>query len=282
METIDRKTFIGASEVSGVMGLSKWKTPLSIWAEKTGRIQNDLSEFEAVEWGTRLEEVVAKKFSQLHGVKLMAYKKRFVHPEHSFISCELDRLICGTDELCEIKTCSAYMLKDWGKEDIPEDYLGQVNLQLGLSGRETAWIAVLCGGQKYFERNVKFDKGFYEKQIEACVHFWKGFVQKNIAPIAGANDNELLSSLYPVSDSEKSVKLAPEFDYLIEERAGAIEAKKEAEIACKEVEAKIKQALGEAEYGETEKYKVSWKTICKPEFTVKASSFRTMRCTEKK
>lgn len=278
---LDRKKFIGASEVAAVLGLSKWKSPLSLWAEKTGRIQNNLSEFEAVEWGTRLEEVVAKKFSQLHGVKLMAYKKRFVHPEHDFISCELDRIIVGTDEICEIKTCSAYMLKEWGKDDIPADYTCQVNLQMGLSGRDTAWIAVLCGGQKYFERQVKFDKEFYDKQIESCVHFWNEFVKKDVAPMACASDNDLLGDLYPQS-KPLAVKLSSEFDYLIEERAGAIEAKKEAENACKEVEAKIKQALGDSEAGETEKYLVTWKTINKPEFTVKASSFRTMRCTEKK
>jgi len=44
------------------MGLSRWKTPLSLWAEKTGQLSNELSNFEAAEIGTELEDYVNVNF----------------------------------------------------------------------------------------------------------------------------------------------------------------------------------------------------------------------------
>lgn len=48
----NRNTFIGGSEIAAVMGLSRWKTPLALCAEKIGLLQpKDLSDVEAVEIG---------------------------------------------------------------------------------------------------------------------------------------------------------------------------------------------------------------------------------------
>ena len=69
-EVFDRSKIIGGSDIAAVMGLSRWKTPLSLWAEKTGRVQNGLSNFEAAEIGTELEEYVSRKFEKKTGIKL--------------------------------------------------------------------------------------------------------------------------------------------------------------------------------------------------------------------
>ena len=41
----NRQTYIGASDCAAVLGMSRWKTPIQIWAEKTGALeQEDISE----------------------------------------------------------------------------------------------------------------------------------------------------------------------------------------------------------------------------------------------
>ena len=56
----NRHLYIGGSDIAKVMGLSRWGTPLSLWAEKTGKIPpKDLSNVEAVELGNDLEDFVA-------------------------------------------------------------------------------------------------------------------------------------------------------------------------------------------------------------------------------
>lgn len=286
MEKLDRTKFIGASEIGAIMGMSPFTTPLQVWAEKTGKVPHDeLSNFEAKEWGTRLEEVVAEKFSQKNGLKLMAYKTRFVHPEYDYISCELDRIIVGTDELVEVKTCNAWAAKQWAGDEIPNHYVLQVNLQLGLSKRKKGHLAVLIGGSKYIEKAIEFNQKLYDQEIEAAKDFWERFILGTEIPLAMADDNTFLSELYP--EAQEGTKFFVEQDAIelnmwVEERQGGKTSIKEAEVEVKAIEAKIKQKLGESEYGETDQYKISWRSVNKKEFIVKASSYRMLRTTQKK
>lgn len=256
----DRKQFIGASEISAVMGLSRWCTPLKLWALKTGKIEKeDAGEF--AEWGTRLEPVVADKFAEKHNCKLIAYKKRYVHKEYPFLSCELDRIIAGTDELVEVKTCSTYVLKQWEGEEVPLEYTLQVNFQLGLSNRKTGYFAVLIGGNKYVEKKVTFDQELYDKQVEAAVRFWNEFVIPNVPPKAMGEDNDSLAEIYPASLGDALFFEGDEeahIENLLADRSGAIEAITHAEEEINKIEAEIKQRLGSNQKAETSKYKITW------------------------
>lgn len=261
-ETLDRTKFIGASEISAVMGLSRWKTPLSLWAEKTGKIPRSEAG-EAAEWGNRLEEVVSKKFSEKNSLKLMAYKKRYAHATHEFLSCELDRIVVGSDELVEVKTCSAFLFKEWDAAEVPLEYIFQVNFQLGLSGRKVGYFAVLIGGQKYVEKKIQFDQELFDKQVEAAVHFWNEFVLKDIPPKAISGDSETLQALYPQSNSA-TVSFAGEeaelMDSLLHDRLGALESIRHAEEEIEKIEVQIKEKIGANEIVETGEFRVSWKT----------------------
>lgn len=261
MQKTDRRNFLGASEISAVMGLSKWTTPLQLWAIKTGKLTPEEAG-EAAEWGSRLEEVVAKKFSEKNNRKLMAYKKRFVHPSHDFISCELDRIIVGTDEIVEIKTCSAWVAREWDGDDVPLMYTLQVNMQLGLAGRKTGYFAVLIGGNKYIEKKVTFDQELYDKQINCATKFWYDFVLADVPPKAVAEDNEILSKLYGANKGSEVVftgEQAEHIDNLLADRSGAIESINHAKEELEKIEAEIKQTLGVSEMAETERYIITWK-----------------------
>lgn len=276
---MDRAKFIGGSDIASVMGLSKWKTPLALWAEKTGRIQRDLSNFEAAEIGTELEEYVSRKFERKTGIKLRRDHRDFIHPIYPYMMGHIDRLVLDGESIFEAKTTSAWNVKQWQGEEIPQEYILQVMWYMGLAKRERAYIACLIGGQKFVWKEVIFDAGLFQKMVNSAKYFWEEFIQKDVAPMACADDNELLSDLYPQSIKEKTLFLegdsAAKVNTWLEEREGAINVKKEAESAAKEVEAKIKMLLEDHEAGETDQYRFTWKTIDKAEYTVKASSFRT-------
>ena len=64
----ERRQYIGGSDIAAVMGMSRWKTPLTLWLEKTGEIESTTnSNNEAVELGRELEDFVAKKFTRVTG-----------------------------------------------------------------------------------------------------------------------------------------------------------------------------------------------------------------------
>ena len=88
-EKKERMGYIGASEAAGVLGLSRWQTPLQIWALKTGQIQYGPETLP--QWvGTEMETVVAKRFMQETGLDVYPSLELFKHPDHDFIACHID------------------------------------------------------------------------------------------------------------------------------------------------------------------------------------------------
>ena len=63
---VERRKTIGGSDASGIMGLSKWASPYSVWAEKTGRVP-EKEDTEAMRQGRDLEEYVALRWCEETG-----------------------------------------------------------------------------------------------------------------------------------------------------------------------------------------------------------------------
>lgn len=282
---IDRAEIIGGSDIAAVMGLSRWKTPLALWAEKTGRLHNDLGNFEAAEIGVELEEYVARKFTKKTGIQLRRDSRSFRHVRFPYMAAHIDRWVIGQDAVFEGKTCSAWKEKEWAGEDIPVEYVLQVNWYLGILGKTIGYIAVLIGGQKFVYKEIDFDQDLFDKQVVAAQNFHENFVLKDVAPVAMEGDSETLLSLFPTS-VEKTLTFtgsdAEEIDGWIEDRTNGLSVIKDAKAELEAIEAKLKQKLGEAEKGETGKYNFSWRTQSRKEFIVKATSFRVLTTKQKK
>lgn len=254
---MDRKGFIGASEVSAILGLNPFCTALNLWALKTGKLEKPEEATEGQEWGKRLERVVSHKFAEKHNVKLIAYKKRFVHPTMSFFSCELDNIIASTTEIVEIKTVNAFDWKKWDKPDeLPAYVIVQVMAQMGLTGRTKAWVAVLCGGQKYIEKEVSFDAELWSKIEQAVKDFWENFVIANTPPLATSDDKETLLEIFPKELDAEMLQNYQDMENDIarrQELAMHIDAMKEEKEG---IENKLRQIIGEHTGIITQKYTV--------------------------
>src|SRR5690606_7245720 len=62
-----RQGGIGGAEIGALMGISEYETPFSVWNPKINA-GKDLAAVSAVEWGHRLEEVVASKTAEEVGL----------------------------------------------------------------------------------------------------------------------------------------------------------------------------------------------------------------------
>lgn len=259
----ERKKIIGGSDISAIMGMNRWKTPLAVWAEKTGKLDNDpLKNFEAAEIGTELEEYVSRKFTRKTGVQLRRDNRTFRHEKYEYLVGHIDRWVIGEDALFEAKTCSAWKEKEWQGEEIPQEYILQVMWYMGLVEKSKAYIAVLIGGQKFVYKEVRFDKELFEKMVVAAVDFWENYVLTDCPPVAITGDSDTLSELYPLGGGgihQADMDDAEILDNLIEERAGGIEQKKLVEAEIERIEAQIKQKIGEREGVSTGRYVVTWK-----------------------
>ena len=253
---MERKGFIGSSDIGTILGLNPYCTPLMLWMQKTGKVeQPDLTGVEAVEMGTELEETVARLFTKRTGKAVRRSPKNYTMPNANWMRCQVDRLITGTDELLECKTASLRKEKDWDGEDIPASYIAQVMWQLMITGRKVGWIACLIGGQKFVYKQIAADEEFFATMRDKAESFWS-MVQSDTAPMAVYGDDEALLALHP-KDNEQ-VQNLQEFETAVahrQELSGQIEAlKAEKEM----IEVRIKEVIGDNLGFKTEKYKVLW------------------------
>lgn len=258
----DRKRFIGGSDAAAVLGLSRWKTPLTIWAEKTGRvIPEDISAQVAVRLGNKLEQTVAEFFMEETGKKVRRINKPLVHPQYDFIAAQVDRDVVGEDAILECKTCSPWKAKEWVGEEIPQEYIIQVIHQLAVTGAAKGYIAVLIGNQDFKWKEIDRDEAAIKSLIEKEVYFWETFIVPNQMPMnVTKDDSDILFRLFPSSFAGDPVKLESGCDALFEEIEALGRVIDNAEAQAEENKNKIKIILQENEFGITDKYKVSWKT----------------------
>ena len=302
----NRHEYIGGSDIAKIMGLSRWGTPLSLWAEKTQKVPaKDLSDVEAVELGSDLEEFVAKKFTQKTGKAVRRSPKLYQHPNYPYMVAHVDRLVTGSDELLECKTCSLFKKDEWENDEIPQEYILQVMWYLGITGRRIGHIAVLIGGQSFKYKQIEFDSELFDTMVESAKEFWQ-HVQDNTPPAVMANDDETLKDLY-ADHSEIMIELYPTDEetaqaaQTLEERIAYLQEVK-AHIKSlqdeqKEIETHIKDIIKDSLGIKTPKYVVTWKsqtktTIdstllrqCEPEIANKYSitaSYRVMRINKNK
>ena len=277
--TLNRNKFIGGSDIAKIMGLSRWGTPLKLWAEKTGKLTApDLSNVEAVEMGTRLEQFVADLFAVKTGKSVRRSPKYYQHPDYPYMIAHVDRLVTGTDELLECKTCSAYKADEWEGEEIPQEYILQVMWYLGITGRKIGHIAVLIGGQSFKYKQIEFDAELFATMVEAAKEFW-GHVQEDTPPAIMPTDDETLKDLYS-EHSEVMIELYPKDDETAQ-AAQTLEDKiaylqeikahiKNYQDEQKEIETTIKDIIKDNLGIKTPKYVVTWKSQSTTKFDTKS------------
>lgn len=256
----DRRKNVTSSEIAGVMGMSRWTTPLSLYYEKIGEtVPDEGKNKEAKEWGQRHERTIGEKFQEDNNVKLRRYKHRYRHPQYPYLSCELDFIIEGTDEFVEAKTCIEYKKDEWEGDEMPQEYILQVNFALGITGRKRAWVAVLIGGNKYKQTHVDFDQELFDTQVEAAVDFWENHVLKRVPPVAIAGDEEILGKLYPKHRKKLEEVEDPDLDSLLSALQQVKTSIKDLKKKKSGIQAKIEQKIGDKEGYRTPSYKVTWK-----------------------
>ena len=136
-----RNRGLGSSDAAAAIGLSPYKSPMELWLEKTGRkTPEDLSQSEPVFWGTTLEPILAKVYSERTENKVRRVNAVLQHPEHAFMLANLDRAI-GSDGVLEIKTAGHHSAPFW-EDGVPEAYQCQVLHQLAVTGKGWADVAV--------------------------------------------------------------------------------------------------------------------------------------------
>lgn len=259
----NRQKGIGGSDAGAILGVSKWKTPFQVYIDKTEEIIEENEASEAAYWGTELEDMVAREFTKRTGKKVRRKNQILQHDEYPFMVSNLDRDVAGENAFLECKTVNAYGAKEWEGEEIPTSYLVQVMHYMAVTGNEKAYIATLIGGQKFIWKEIQRDEELIGLIIESEKKFWTNHIEKKTPPALDGSSaaEKYLNEKYKTADQGASVDLVSEYTEKIDKLLELKEAIKQLEEQEKEIENNIKNELGSAEIGYTQKYEINWKQV---------------------
>lgn len=261
-----RNKYIGGADAASVCGLNEYQSPYALWAEKTGKVPP----FEGnlrTRIGTELEPIIAKLFEEETGKKVQNCNFSLINSEYPWAIADIDRMVIGEDAILEIKSTSALNLKHYRDGDYPARFYVQCQHYLAVTGKQTAYLAVLIGNGDFrwftIERN--------DDEIAALMETEKQFHEWMVTgeePPANPVDAESIELVHPVSNGT-SIELFGQQNIMrnyLELKARISELEKEADG----IAAVLKQDMGDAEKGTDGEYVCTWANRTRTTFDKKA------------
>ena len=258
-----RSKGLGGSDAACICGINKYKSPVELWMEKTGQIKPKESG-EAAYWGTILEPIVRKEFSLRSNLKVKIIKSMLQHSKYDFMLANLDGVVidpeCG-ECIFEAKTASIFKSDQWDDDNIPQEYMLQIQHYMAVTGYNKTYIAVLIGGNQFKYKVVERDDELINMLIKLEEDFWEHVVTNTPPPMDGSEaSKELLNKLYPLSNAKTQIILPDESINLINQYELSKDKEKEACEMKEEAANKLKIMLGDFECGNSNDRTVLWKS----------------------
>lgn len=262
---------IGGSDVSIIAGINPFKSVHQLWLEKTGQIEPEEGNSEYTHFGTLLEPIVRKEFTERTGIKVRQKHMLLQSEEYPFMFADLDGVINEDGELCifEAKTASAYKQEVW-EEGTPAPYILQVQHYMAVTGAKKTYIAALVGGNHFFWHEIERDEEMIGKIIAMEKYFWETHVLGGAEPVPDGSEatTNYFNAKFSHSNG-KTIELPDEVLPICDEYEKISRQLKELETAKNAVGNQLKSYLKEAEAGTVGDRKITWKSVSKSTVDIK-------------
>jgi putative phage-type endonuclease len=270
-----RERFIGGSDIAGILGISPWASPVTVWQRKTKREEPrdpPSGKRKLYSRGKLWEQVVgemlvAKLEDEGHTVKVISTNHRYRDPIVPYFAAEIDYEIMLDDipdpVNVELKTVDPRGAHEWGEEmtdECPLHYAAQAAWGLGITGRKCCIVAPLFGANEISVYPIIRDDETIAGMRERARIFWELYVLPGIAP-----DPTSLRDVDFLFKEGKETSIVAEpwvVDLLMDYRAASAQAHASNEH-CELIEYKIKKYMATCSQlllpGQ-DKAAVTWKT----------------------
>jgi putative phage-type endonuclease len=265
-----RKKGIGGSDAAAIVGFDPFKSPMTVYLEKTGKIKN-VKDNEQMRIGRDLEDYVAKRFEEDTGCKARRKNAILKHPEYDWMLANVDRLLVGKNEGLECKVTGSYTRSEWEK-DIPVQYEIQCHHYMAVTGYEAWWIAALIGNEKFVYKKIDRDEEVINYLISLEKSFWESHIlsRQMPAPDGSHDSNKLIESMYPKGKRGKILNInKDEFKNKLKRRDEIIELMKKLEKEKNQIDQEIQLVMKEAERAYISNRVVNWSTVHRTRFNYK-------------
>lgn len=213
----ERRKSVGGSEVGAIMGLNRYQSPVSVWANKLG-IVPDAEPNEAMIQGTDLEEYVADRFTRLTGKNVRRCNYILRNDDYPHMHANVDRLVRGESAGLECKTASALSVSKFKGGDFPPSYYAQCVAYMAVTELPVWYLAVVVLGKEFkvfkmvrdgqdtskpdwCEFVTVIDDAEFSAIKSAVADFWQHVVNETMPEVDGSKaTSDTLTAMYPGGD----------------------------------------------------------------------------------
>ena len=250
--SVDRSKYIGGSDIGAILGLSRFRSPLEVWMEKTGKENKKLDSL-PLRFGSFAEEFVASEYARATGFDLVHDESIYIHPQHSFMSAHMDRFVLedgatSPTRILECKTANPFNSGEWGEvgsDEVPMSYLCQCIWYMAITNLNKVDLAVLFGNSDFRIYEIDRDLELENAILEKASLFWNEYVLKDLPPPAQSEAD--YQALFSKGDPARSVEARAE-TLLLTKRLQILNSEidvREEEISS--IKQNIMNQMGEAE-----------------------------------
>lgn len=253
-----RRTFLGASEIAAVCGLSSRGTALDVYADKVSATPK--VDTPHMQRGRRFEPLILAAYAERHGVALERPATRR-HPQHSWLAATPDATVTGEGRLVQVKTINARVARQWADGPPPHVVL-QVWQEMAIFGVEVADVVVLDGTDLLeHEFELRFDPDAYSSAVEIAGRFWHESIVARAVPVDfdGTPSSETLRRLFPRSSAGALRDATEDEEDLALQYAAARDAVAAAKGLQDHMAARLKATIGDHEGITSGAVKATWR-----------------------
>lgn len=272
-----RKHGIGGSDAAAILGLNRYKSPLDVYQDKLGLIE-DRPQNESMYFGHLLEPLIANEYEKRCGKICEIDEVMKHHQVYPWMLANIDRKIKDEKALLECKATSSS--EGWGEpgtDEIPTEYLFQCAHYAAVCDVERVDIAVLIRLSEFrvytYHRNSNLEKRLIEREEE----FWENHIMAQVPPIPSSFEDALMR--WNKEEKNKSVIADEEIEKvhtsLVLTKLKISELQKQSQQLKLEIANYMKDA--ETLHFPNGKIMATWKSSSRKGFYVEPTTTRTLR-----
>lgn len=281
-----RRLGIGGSDVPAILGLSRWRTPLQVWANKVGIETEAPGTPYNLDRGHHMEPFLSEQLeADIPGLHVRHYTDAIVVGSEPWMRYSpdgvADKTVGDVDEYALVEFKSHPRGASEWDEGAPPHVVAQVQWGMVVCDLPACYVAVDLGTEFKWQR-IPRDPDWLPMVLPKLRAFW-ALVESETPPPAEAEDSDVLKRLYP-EPTRKMVVLPPDF---VESSERILALGGEIKRLTKELDGlknKVKAAIGDAEVGvlPTGSGEWRWKVEHKDAYMVKPQDNRVLRWSAKK
>ena len=284
---------VTASDVAAACGVSPYKTPLRLYAEKTGAIM-ETPDNAVLRRGRWLEPAGLYALQETQPTWTVRKANVYLRDPDLRIGCTPD-FVAEIPDLpgltnIQMKTVASRVFNDWrdesGEPQVPLHYQLQALTEAKLMGAERAMLLAFIMGEFTCDMHlidVPLHDAAWERIKGDVAHFWRCVAAGTPPQVMPDRDGKTLREIYKKESGEVlDLSSDNELPTLLAERATLTDTIKSSEARKAQIETEVMARLKDASVATLPGWSISWKTQTRKGYTVEPWEGRALRITKQK